>query len=449
MDYFSISKKTPLAIYGLSNIGRQKCQALTDAGYRVLSIIDRNAERLPTFCGIPALTVDGFCRKFPDREEMAVIVCLNNGMQHEAAAGILASHGYDRILYIPMDEKGGYPYLSAMQHAYSAFLDGRFNSLDKIPIYSGRHDRTSGEIQILSTDGGNVTFLCEIEYLFSPDEKMIWESSASEYILRNALENPEYIDRPLAMCKNYSNLYDYAMGIVPYPGLYMRYFGRDEEYNRTLLEDRLCLFNCYEQRYAANIQLFYLQPASAEWNPKGYFNIRDGMHRAMFLYYVKNHFKIPVKSRRASFEEFQSRHKETDCIYKSRQLVLQERLSEYFDIYGSKGAVVGGGKDYFTTELLKKMSKDVVFLKEIRECLDSKNRFDYIFVHPSLLSSRTAEIPSEIFYIAPRLLFEYSENLPLKVRDLLADAKAEKVGSVLGKDFKRTYFYLLERKRNE
>lgn len=450
MDYFSIGRETPIAIYGLGNIGKQKCQAFIDAGYQVIGVIDRNAERILSFCDIPVLTIEGFSQKFPGRKGIAIIVCLNNGMQHEEAASSLASYGYDRILYIPMDDRSGYSYLSEMQRAYSAFLDGRLALLGKIPVYSGRHGSISGGIHVLEADpeDGYVTFLCGIEYLFSPDEAMIREAAASEDILRKALERPEYVDRPIVSCKNYRDLYDYVMGSVPYPDLYMRYFGRSGEYDQALLEDRLNLFYCYEQRYAADIRLFHLQPAAAEWNPKGYFNIRDGMHRAMFLYYVKKHFKIPIRTRKESFQEFQSRYKEQGCIYKSEQLVLQERLPEHFGIYGSKGAVVGGERDSFTVEFLKKASRDVAFLEGAEESPGPENRFDYIFVHPSLLPSHSARIPEGLFSIAPRVLLECPEDCAL-MEALLSDARAEEVGSVLGKDFKRTYFYLLERKEDE
>lgn len=446
MEYFNIDKGTPLAIYGMGNIGKQKCRAFIDAGYQVVGLIDQNAEKLLSFCSIPVLTIKGFSKKLLDKKEIVVIVCLNNGMQHEKVASSLAAYGYDKILYIPMNEKSGYSYLSKMQRAYSAFLDGRFALLDKIPVYSDRHDSVNDEIQVLVADSGNgyVTFLCEIEYLFSPNEEMIRESSASENILRKALEKPEYVDRPIVSCKNYSNLYDYVMGTVPYPNLYMRYFGRSREYDQALLKDRLNLFHCYEQRYDMDKNLFHLQPAAAEWNPKGYFNIRDGMHRSMFLYYVKNHFKIPVRVRKASFEKFRYCYKEQEYLYKSKQLILQERLCEHFDIYGSKGAVIGGDCGTSTIEFLKKVSREVAFLKGGGECLDPENRFDYIFVHPTLLSSHSTKIPGAFFDITSRILLECTEDYVL-TESFLSDAKAEEVGSVLGKDFKWTYFYLLEK----
>lgn len=448
MDYFNIEKETPLVIYGLGDIGKQKCRALVDAGYQVISIIDREAEKIQSFCNISVLTIESFCQEFHNRKEIFIIVCLNNGMQHEVVARNLYIHGYDRILYIPMDEKNDYSYFAEMQHAYSVFLDGMFTSLDKIPVYCNKHNNTGEEMQVLSTDLENVTFLCEIEYLFSPDEKMIREAAASEDILRNALENPEYIDCPIVMCKNYSNLYDYIMGVVSYPDLYMRYFGKDKKYNQMLLEDRLNLFDCYEQRHTANMQLFYLQPATAEWNPKGYFNIRDGMHRAIFLFYVKKHLKIPIKTKKTSFKEFCFHYKKQAYIYKSKQLILQEHISEYFDIHKSRGVVLDGCGDSLTIECLKWMSKDVVSLKGIEECLNFKDRFDYIYMYSFQLASFIAKTPKEIFCIAPRILIECSED-SMAMKNFLSNGKVAEIGSVLGKDFKRTYFYLLEREENE
>lgn len=444
MKYFNIKKEIPIVIYGLGNIGKQKCQILLDSGYQIVSLIDKNAANLPQFCGVQALTMEEFCEEFFDRKEVVIIVCLNNGMQHETVANDLNSHGYDKILYIPMDGNREYSYLSEMQKAYSAFLDNKFDVLDKIPVYIKGHHNVMQGIQILSSDFENITFLCEIEYLFSPDEQTIRGAAATENILKNALEKPKYIDIPIVMCKNYSNLYDYIMGKVNYPSLYIKYLGKDEKYNRKLLEDRIGLFQCYEQRYAVNAGLFYIQPLAVKWNPKGYFNICDGMHRAMFLYYVKNHFKIPIRTTTASFECFKNYHKENDSFYKSEELILQENLFKYFDVINSKGAAIGREKGDIGIESLKKMSKNVVLFMEIDECTNSTEIFDYVFIHSSLLASYAGDILGEIFRITPRIIIEYFEDTQIK-RNLLSEKNVIKLGSILKKNFERTSFYLLER----
>ena len=57
MKYFNIKKEIPIVIYGLGNIGKQKCQILLDSGYQIVSLIDKNAANLPQFCGVQALTM--------------------------------------------------------------------------------------------------------------------------------------------------------------------------------------------------------------------------------------------------------------------------------------------------------------------------------------------------------------------------------------------------------
>ena len=108
MDYFNIEKETPLVIYGLGDIGKQKCRALVDAGYQVISIIDREAEKIQSFCNISVLTIESFCQEFHNRKEIFIIVCLNNGMQHEVVARNLYIHGYDRILKTAKHQKNKY-----------------------------------------------------------------------------------------------------------------------------------------------------------------------------------------------------------------------------------------------------------------------------------------------------------------------------------------------------
>ena len=328
-ENFDICKETPIAIYGLGNIGKRKCSELIDEGYQVIAIIDKNAETLSPYCGIDIYTVDKFAKMFAGRDDIVIAICLNNGIQHEKTAYALSEYGYKKFLYIPMNADAAYEYLINMHKSFSLFMDSRFSGLKEIPLFMKTDTRDS--IQVISEESGNVVFLCDIEYLFSQNMQILKRDV--EYIYKKRLKDNRYVDKPVASVKIYKDLYDFFMGKISYPDIYMQYQGKDQQYNHRLLCDRAELFQEYEKRYDRDIRLFYMQPTTITWNEeKGYFNIVDGMHRLMYLYYVKNHFKVPVKTSKESFDMFKCNYKDKDTLYKSVTLVFQELLlPQHFD----------------------------------------------------------------------------------------------------------------------
>lgn len=325
MESFEICKETAIVIYGLGNIGKRKCRELVNMGYQVIGIIDQNAETLSSYCGIDVYTAEKFAKIFAERNEIVIVICLNNGLQHEKTAYALSEYGYKKLLYIPMDADADYEYLMNMQKSYSLFLDGRFSELKEIPMFVGMKGDSPDNIQVISQDSENVVFLCDIEYLFSQDMSILKKDV--EYIYKKRLKDNRYVDKPVASVQIYKDLYDFLMGKSQSPDIYLQHQGKEMGYNRKLLFDRAELFENYEKRYNRNIKLFYMQPTTVIWNEKkGYFNVIDGMHRLMYLYYVKNHFKVPVKTSRESFNMFKCNYKSKEYLYKSVTLIFQELL---------------------------------------------------------------------------------------------------------------------------
>lgn len=438
MEYFSINKETPLIIYGFGNIGKKKCRLLLDAGYKVVCIIDQNAENLPLYEEIPIVTLDMFHNRYESTNNFVIIICLNNGMQHEKVAETLLSYNYSRILYIPMNTKREYRFLEEMQKAYVSFSENRFVELTRIPITSVCEEEKSENRRVLSCESEYITFLCEIEFLYSPNEEMIKDNSANISILENALRENKYVDKPIVMCENYLNLFDYIMGKVDYPDLYMEFFGKDDNYNRKLLHDRLRLFQCYEHRYAEDIRLFYIQPTTVIWNDKGYFNIYDGVHRLMYLYYVKNHLKIPVRTTKKSYNSFLKCMKKNEMIYKSAELIFQEKIFRYFDVFNAEGALIGKNL-YF--DFFVKNSKKLYFYKKVEDVFLSNQNYDYILIKSYVLVQKD-DLISILLKHTSRLIIEATGST-FDISALPRKWGFAKLGTIFDDDLNKVDFYLV------
>lgn len=321
MERFDVDKETRIVLYGFSNIAKKQWEELRRQGYFVEGVIDRNAEAYSAPEGIALYTPEAFFKAFRKQKDIVIPICLNNGMQHEKVVSMLAEGGYKRCIYIPMDADAGFEFMKDMQRAYAYFMEGRYERLKGIPVsgiakagseqedlpernISETETANSGAGDLIEEDGNTVTFLCGIDYLFSADEKMLREIAANGEILNRILSDGRFLDKPIARCRQYCDLFDYLLGKTTWPELYLSYFGRDDQYNERLLQDRKELFACYEKKYGRDSRMFYLQPAAVRWNEKGYFNVCDGLHRLIYLYYVKNWTEVPVKASGEDFEQY-------------------------------------------------------------------------------------------------------------------------------------------------
>ncbi len=439
MEYFNIDTSTLIAVYGLGYNGKRRCSALIKSGYNLVGIIDRAGEDMEPYCGIPVYTPDGFSQAFPHKEEMVIIVCLTNALQHEKAVDLLSSHGYRKFLYIPMDEKMDYQYIMEMQQAYSCFENSRFAELGKIPLDGGvnRDKEENADVHIIAEDSENITFLCRIEDVFTISLSQLKVNFNRQSIYERMLNDQRHIDIPLASLEPYKNLYDYMMGRVSYPEEYFRLNGDDEDYNRKLLEDRVELFQCYEKRYNRDIRLFYLQAAAVIWNKeKNYFNVSDGGHRLMYLYYVKKHFCVPVKTCRESFEQYRKIVNKEKYMYKSPELVLQELLlPEYLS---GNGAVVRQNDE--DIKWLFRWARCTSY-KSIEELSQSK-QYDWIFYQ---LDAGEGNVFYRLSRYSAFIIVECVDE-ELEETSYGDYYKVINRGEVLTEKRSRRLYYLLERK---
>ena len=122
-------------------------------------------------------------------------------------------------------------------------------------------------------------------------------------------QNREWENHPIICFGPYRNLFRFFMQGQEFPAEYCRWWQRlftsrgmssgmtDEE----LIEKRFREFMIMQNELNTGMDFFIKHPAIGKWNEKGYFNLLDGHHRTIFLYYSGLR-KIPVQIPRKDYE---------------------------------------------------------------------------------------------------------------------------------------------------
>lgn len=259
---FNISKECDILLYGYSKLdfAINKFDELHEAGYNVLGYIDRNAKELKKEINIPVWSLDELTGQM---KEAVVILMLQNGMLHPKVAQSLHLIGFEKIIYLPENIKS---YEEKMMYdRYNLFLEQDFEKMLDIPLYEELQTGQQKNIPFVCTEGIYVTKKIPVEdlYIYEKDEFSVKQPLLTETI--------------------YNGLFDYLEGKTAECKEYLSFQGATGEKAEMLLKDRRSLKAFFSK---LDDEQFMIIAPHAQWNIKGYFNIIDGLHRA--IYQVRN-----------------------------------------------------------------------------------------------------------------------------------------------------------------
>lgn len=267
---FTLAKSIPVLIYGAGEQGRSICRRLTECGYLVQGFIDKACTKTALLDNIPIYPTSFFLREKNSFLNCIIILSLQNGLQHEKTARYLSVEGFTKLIYLPMHIGQDLETRSILRKVYRNILNGAFNSIDKIPFYS---DDSSSVITIEKTDRYTV-FWCPVDTLM-----ITADGNAPICVLESS---------------PYTELIKYLQGEKANIDLYLDMQKRISRHSRDqLLEDRKELFQIYEQAFRYEQSFFTDSPAQVIWNPSGWFQVLDGLHRIHFLLH-KGYQAVPV-----------------------------------------------------------------------------------------------------------------------------------------------------------
>lgn len=309
MPTYSLNFGNDIIIYGAGQLGRQFYERIK-ATFNVIAFFDMNSDNIPSIEGTPVLNpYESKCF-----EGKTVIICLHNALFHVEVAERLNKHGFKQIIFIPAETQ--YFNIQAknkMEQVYTAItVNDLFHN--QIPEYSTLTQLTPNET-VIAEYATSVATLVNVELLYVGSEKQPDQISQ-----RNSPQCSDSYKIAYDMFMSYAN--KPIISLMPYVKFFTSMLNGDsdlDDYYRMckaiqnkehitdedFIKDRYQVYALLEQKFARGIQNFYNSPVQVEWNQKGYFDVVDGFHRAVFLF-CKGQKHIPVIMSKSDFEKWNS-----------------------------------------------------------------------------------------------------------------------------------------------
>lgn len=296
-DMFEINEKDKILIYGYPKYDSTKelLNYMVIQGWNICGVIDKRASLLQEKSTYPIWKLEEIPFSKELRKTIVVIVLLQNGFLHTVIANALWEQGFEKILFVPKDTSNIEK--RRMSEKYNALLFRDFGVLKEIPIMGKALLDEIIMIDGLIKQEGNVyTVLVQTELLFSGRA----DSKLKE-------QNIKY-------CTEYLDLYDYLTGKKQTCQEYLWIACVEENKADEFLADRKRLYLFYEQKRVEGDSFFVDNAPRVVWNEKGYFNIVDGHHRAVYLAYCGQR-KIPVQMTKADYLKWKNAVRYSDVIF--------------------------------------------------------------------------------------------------------------------------------------
>lgn len=273
---FDIQKESRIVLYGHSqfDIVKDKFRELKERGYQVLGYIDQRAKEIETYVQAPCWTVEDFPVGLKERQDIVIILLLQNARMHESIVSSLCGRGFKKFLFIP--EKADTSEKTCMVQKYNAFIRSEYDELMGIPEWDSLClNSVKGGKRFLKCGKERCTLLVPVEMLF-------------------LYEQEQSLEENIAFAEDYLELFAVLEGKAFECGRYFDFMGAvEKEEKEKLLADRLTLYCLWEHYRHCDINYFIEAAALVSWNRRGYFNIIDGHHRVIYLM-AKGYKKIPV-----------------------------------------------------------------------------------------------------------------------------------------------------------
>ena len=122
---FRISLEREFIIYGASFIGRELYNALSKQGYKVISFLDKDADKFDNILGKPVLVPDNEVISSKQKELAVVIVAITNYKEHSFVATYLNKLGYKNIIFRMGASDNNEKYFADMNRVYDLLYAGK------------------------------------------------------------------------------------------------------------------------------------------------------------------------------------------------------------------------------------------------------------------------------------------------------------------------------------
>lgn len=361
-------------IYGYTqrNVGIAEKMILN--GFVVKGYIDRRAEELRCNSTERILPVD---TELGDKERDVLIILLLSVNSHLQVAKEMNERGWKFILFMAVGNSYGDDYADEMRRMYNRLINLEFSNNFFVMEYT---EKRNARDNILRTYPNRVVVFVPIDLLFTdtPEHILDVNMCMGGGIFKKAISDIlRFSDKNIIRMRLYRDFFDSMLlgqsTAADYIKVYSTLSGREEH---DYLREREATLNIWEEEYL-RVGMSYFIDGAAEvcYNPKGYFNILDGMHRLMYLIY-KGNFNLPVAMSSADYIKFtqiydiRENGKKPREIYRRRSCFIRildklDSLRVDNDIFDE--AIVFSKDIYWAIIMKQNVTEKVTFVKTSKE----------------------------------------------------------------------------------
>lgn len=308
---YAINRNSKIVIYGAATTGAIIYSAFIQNGFDVIAFVDKRADEIESYHDRPVLNLEQAGKLFDKNIDIIAVIGIKNVFEHEKIAKKILNLGCDKIIFRPYDE-----------------VDGKGKEKDKIlnEVYS---NILSGEI---------------------PKEGYVIDAFG-EYDLQDKAvieDNDNYVIANIPIYYIYTDLYEnvdilwgdiLCLGLIPHIGLFNFFQGIENEdyheymkfcreaalrsggikitkaWEESVYRNRLDVFIHMQYEWEHDRNFFVRNAVEADYNEKGYFNIKSGKHRVVFML-VKGKRYIPLRMKKDDYGKWSNvlKAKKIKCL---------------------------------------------------------------------------------------------------------------------------------------
>lgn len=314
-EKYQIDRNSQVILYGAATTGAIIYRCFHEHGYQVAAFIDKRADEVDSYYGLPVLSIQEAKGRFAETPGAVVMVAVKNVFEHEKIAKELWKAGCKKIIFRPYAavNGGGEEKDHLLNQSYDEILKGEFQR--ELYCIDGFDKLTLRDQAVLYEDGnGDVIANIPVYDIWTDnyeDKEIIWG------------------DIP-------------CLGLVPHIGLFRLFKGEENEdygeyikycrqaaersggiitssqWENSVYKNRLDVFNHMQSAWEHNREFFVQNAVKAVYNEKGYFNIKSGKHRMVFLIVTGQQY-VPLKICKSDYEKWSK---------EKRAVEIQELLEE-------------------------------------------------------------------------------------------------------------------------
>ena len=269
---FSISNNSKIILYGAGERAKIIYENVIKSNLEVIAVIDREPELVKNtfYCAIGTMELVEKIDK-----NAIVIVCLQNGQLHDDVASDFFEKGFNHILFIPTMKR--YKYETEMRLIYQKVLTMKLEGEENIPEYYEMNIVNKSQ-DIIYEDEEWIICWVPLEFIFSDKFGRL---------------NLRGLGKHISCLESYITLFEYISGKGVYPEEYLVYSRKDEESRKKLINDRVKLYEMYEEKINKDATYFQTSPLEVKWREEKFY-VSDGHHRAVYLM-LKEWYELPLK----------------------------------------------------------------------------------------------------------------------------------------------------------